>query len=27
VIFVRAVGATLDPEQPLICDWRDGDVW
>jgi aminoglycoside 2'-N-acetyltransferase I len=26
-IFVRTVGATLDPEQPLICDWRDGDVW
>ena len=27
VIFVRAVGATLDPQRPLICDWRDGDVW
>ena len=26
-IFVRTAGATLDPEQPLICDWRDGDVW
>jgi len=26
-IFVRTVGAALDPEQPLICDWRDGDVW
>jgi aminoglycoside 2'-N-acetyltransferase I len=26
-IFVRPVGATLDPERPLICDWRDGDVW
>ena len=26
-IFVRAVGGDLDPGQPLICDWRDGDVW
>jgi aminoglycoside 2'-N-acetyltransferase I len=26
-IFVRPVGGALDPEQALICDWRDGDVW
>jgi len=26
-IFVRAVGGDLDPGLPLICDWRDGDVW
>ena len=26
-IFVRPVGVRLDPRRPLICDWRDGDVW
>ena len=26
-IFVRPVTAHLDPALPLICDWRDGDVW
>ena len=26
-IFVRPVGVRLDPSRPLICDWRDGDVW
>jgi aminoglycoside 2'-N-acetyltransferase I len=26
-IFVRALGGDLDPGLPLICDWRDGDVW
>ena len=26
-IFVRPVGVRLDPGRPLICDWRDGDVW
>jgi aminoglycoside 2'-N-acetyltransferase I len=26
-IFVRAVSARLDPGLPLVCDWRDGDVW
>jgi aminoglycoside 2'-N-acetyltransferase I len=27
VIFVRPVTAHLDPALPLVCDWRDGDVW
>jgi aminoglycoside 2'-N-acetyltransferase I len=26
-IFVRAVSAHLDPALPLVCDWRNGDVW
>ncbi len=26
-IFVRPIGVRLDPGRPLICDWRDGDVW
>ena len=26
-IFVRAVTARLDPGLPLVCDWRDGEVW
>lgn len=26
-ILVRPVTARLDPALPLVCDWRDGDVW
>lgn len=26
-VFVRPATVPLDPEQPLICDWCDGDVW
>jgi aminoglycoside 2'-N-acetyltransferase I len=26
-IYVLPITAELDPAQPLICDWRDGDVW
>jgi len=26
-IFVRTATARLDPALPLVCDWRDGDVW
>jgi aminoglycoside 2'-N-acetyltransferase I len=26
-LFVRPVTARLDPAMPLVCDWRDGDVW
>ena len=26
-IFVRTGTARLDPALPLVCDWRDGDVW
>lgn len=26
-VFVLPVTAILTPEQPLTCDWRDGDVW
>jgi aminoglycoside 2'-N-acetyltransferase I len=26
-IFVLPVGVPLDPSGPLVCDWRDGDVW
>lgn len=26
-VFVLPVGVDLDPQKPLACDWRDGDVW
>lgn len=26
-IYVLPVTVELDPRQPLVCDWRDGDVW
>ncbi|MFD9963910.1 GNAT family N-acetyltransferase [Amycolatopsis sp. NPDC058986] len=26
-VFVLPVSADLDPDAPLACDWRDGDVW
>jgi aminoglycoside 2'-N-acetyltransferase I len=26
-IYVLPITAELDPGKPLICDWRDGDVW
>ncbi len=26
-IFVRVVDIPLDHGLPLVCDWRDGDVW
>jgi len=26
-IFVRPVTARLDPALPLVCDWRNGDMW
>jgi aminoglycoside 2'-N-acetyltransferase I len=26
-VFVLAVSAVLRPDAPLVCDWRDGDVW
>lgn len=26
-VFVLPVDAPLDPALPLICDWRDGDLW
>ncbi len=26
-VFVLPVSARLDPSVPLVCDWRDGDVW
>lgn len=26
-VFVRPGAVDLDPGQPLVCDWRDGDVW
>lgn len=26
-ILVRPATARLDPGSPLICDWREGDVW
>lgn len=26
-VFVRRVDTTLPLTGPLICDWRDGDVW
>jgi aminoglycoside 2'-N-acetyltransferase I len=26
-LFVRPVTARLNSAMPLVCDWRDGDVW
>jgi aminoglycoside 2'-N-acetyltransferase I len=26
-IYVLPVAVRLDPAGPLVCDWRDGDVW
>jgi aminoglycoside 2'-N-acetyltransferase I len=26
-VLVRPGPAALDPALPLVCDWRDGDVW
>ena len=26
-LFVLPVTAELDTEEPITCDWRDGDVW
>ncbi|MFC5896845.1 GNAT family N-acetyltransferase [Streptomyces ramulosus] len=26
-LYVLPVSASLDPDAPLTCDWRDGDVW
>jgi aminoglycoside 2'-N-acetyltransferase I len=26
-LMVLEVEGTLDPSEPLTCDWRDGDVW
>jgi aminoglycoside 2'-N-acetyltransferase I len=26
-IFVLPVTVTVDPQQSLTCDWRDGDLW
>jgi len=26
-IFVRPISVRLDPAVPLVCDWRNGDVW
>ncbi|MFC4083273.1 GNAT family N-acetyltransferase [Amycolatopsis samaneae] len=26
-VFVLPVSAALDPDAPLACDWREGDVW
>lgn len=26
-VFVLPVTVELDPDEELVCDWRDGDVW
>jgi aminoglycoside 2'-N-acetyltransferase I len=26
-IYVLPITVELDPGRPLVCDWRDGDVW
>lgn len=26
-VLVLAAGARLDPGLPLVCDWRDGELW
>lgn len=26
-VFALPVAVDLDPQAPLVCDWRDGDVW
>lgn len=26
-VFVLPVTVEVDPEAPLVCDWREGDVW
>ena len=26
-VFVLPVVVDVDPDAPLACDWRDGDVW